>query len=170
MVLSVLLSACAACATEAPAPIYDLPRVAVYLDEDTPLDVDAVMEGAALWNDLGFDVVAYDPAARMRQCPNRWYELGDVDCELGAYIQAADDLGPAVLGETIRDLRQIWIRSDIQDPTLVVAHELGHLVLDTGEHLEGDDRGVMATSTATAVFEITEADRGLVCNAIGACP
>lgn len=149
-------------------PVYDAPTVALYLGDQ--VDAGAALHGARVWEDLGFAVdVAGDVAPR--QCPRQWETIADTDCEISIVIElaTADELDGR-LGRALPAFRQVWILDTVTDPATVariVGHEVGHVVLDTADHLEAG-AGVMAWTRPTDA--ITAGDRELACDSLGFCP
>lgn len=162
----VTLAACGCVAGDTTPATYPAPLVVVYVEGTAPLELDTA---AAAWGELGVDVIAYDGADDRAECRSDWYETGEVDCQLSVRVRFAADLGGNRLGYAIRELNLVELRDDLSRPGLVFAHELGHVLLDTTDHLAAGERGLMAASTATVEPHVTAADRRLACDALGWC-
>lgn len=127
-------------------------------------DVGTHAQAASTWSQLGFGVG--DEAAAV-ECPSRWYAAPrTVDCGLTITILVEPDLvereGTAALAE--RERRGVRVDSRLTGLALciAVAHEVGHIVLDTPLHTAG---GVMGGADCS----LGDVDRALACEAIGAC-
>lgn len=134
----------------------------IMLDASPMLDV--YVSATEAWSPLGFDVSLN---STLSECGHSWYVFGEVDCEITIGIKRDPLLrerrGTDAL--TNRSMHIITIDADLVEPNalaIAMAHEAGHVLLDTAEHTQG---GIMggASSTMTAV------DRELACRAISIC-
>lgn len=156
LLTSVLVVAAPACGDNTwPA----LPRVVLTFDDWGP----EIAEDAEVWEQIGFDVVTDDPG-QQPVCAQRWYDYEWDGCEIRVRIKAASQLDDGAVGRALRGLGEIWILDTTQRPGLVLAHELGHIVLNTGEHV---DEGLMSATTVSITFELTDEDLALACKAAG---
>jgi hypothetical protein len=125
----------------------------------------ADVDGARAWEAIGFSIVT--AASDLPRCERRWYELGDVACELPITIERSPLVLPMVGTQAFADRgeRRIYIDSSVTDYyelLVIAAHEVGHLVLDTAEHTRG---GVMGG----AAWSLEDVDYALACSSIGVC-
>jgi hypothetical protein len=156
LVALALALACVACNSIDPG------RPHVHLIADTRMPV--YLDGARAWTPLGF---AFDFTSDGRvECQRRWFEGSD-DCQLTIGIvvdpltlertgspAAADRHGRVVyLDDTLGDSGRTAMR-------VAIAHEIGHIVLDTPEHTKG---GIMGAAS----WQMTEVDYALACESIG---
>ncbi len=125
--------------------------------------IDAYGDGASAWIPLGFDVVE---RSNLPECERRWYETGDTDCVITIGIRRdpmlRDREGTNALSN--RADRSVTIDASLSgyDLIVAVAHEVGHIVLDTPEHTRG---GVMGGSSA----QLEAVDYELACRTIRIC-
>jgi len=128
----------AACAEPPSAP-----RVRLVVADGSPV-LSEYEEAPQAWSVLGFDI-ALDDGTTERECPRRWYEMADVDCQITITIvrgyvlerygsNAVSDLG----------LRGVFIDfrlTEYADLMSAMAHEVGHILLDTSRHTRGGIMG-----------------------------
>ena len=151
-----LVAAIAGCAPERPGP-------AIRLDIDpaiAPAQSELIADGAYSWRAVGF-------------LAEPWDDFEPDDAQVWVKVRAAS---PGQLngnpGGAIRDLGLILLDLDVigSDPWALrsaAAHELGHILLDTGEHLAPGVAGVMALSGGTTV--LSDADYALACAVAELC-
>ncbi|MGE0402909.1 MAG: hypothetical protein AB7T06_39755 [Kofleriaceae bacterium] len=126
------------------------------------------VDGARTWEPLGFTVEADELGAVAEdECPRRWYATGEYDCTLTVGVKRDPQLlsREGTLASSNRAARSIAINTSVvasYDLVLAMAHEVGHIVLDTSEHTVG---GVMGGSSTV----LEAVDYELACRAIGAC-
>lgn len=120
--------------------------------------------GAEVWSPLGFDVTQ---DSEQLECPRRWYADPRVtDCVITIGVKREpmliERMGTSAYAN--RDERYIVIDERLAgyDLIVAVAHEIGHVVLDSPEHTRG---GVMGGSSA----KLEAVDYDLACRAIGLC-
>ena len=156
----VALMSCAACAD---VDVPELPELHIVTWQDQPL-LDEYSDGASVWRPLGFRITT---APSRPECVRDWYVQGDYDCTITIGVQRdpllRERAGTNALSN--RAERSIVIDSELTnayDLTLAMAHEVGHIVLDTAEHTSG---GVMGGASAV----LTSVDYEFACRAIGVC-
>lgn len=122
------------------------------------------LEAARAWETLGFDVDmgAYGD---MRECPRRWYVSGDIDCQITLEVIREPMLRERRGTDALSDIaaRGIAIDTRVADRvelTAAMAHESGHILLDTPEHTQG---GIMGGASIV----VTDVDLELACRTIG---
>lgn len=125
----------------------------------TAADIKMINAGMYTWTKLGFDV--------------RW--VGEaIDTTLDpadvVVVRIFRDPGmpPVAAGLTDRSTRTTFIRGDLHDFTLasVVAHEMGHQLLNTSEHMTN---GVGVMNAATLHWNLTPDDLAFACQVAGRC-
>lgn len=136
------------------------------------------LRGARGWEPLGFEFAIGDPIVtepEHPECSRKWYErvqrLGSEDCQISITIV----VDPLLIERTGfdaaagRDSRVVYLDDLILEShtpaalhylTVAVAHEVGHIVLDTPLHTDG---GIMGGATAT----MRDVDYELACSSIG---
>lgn len=154
--LAVLVSACAVDSRPS------APEIVIVTWPGQPM-IDEYRDGASAWTPLGFDVVEqYD----LPECERHWYEAGNVDCAITIGIRRDQMLrereGTNALSN--RADRSVTIDTSLSgyDLIVAVAHEVGHIVLDTPEHTHG---GVMGGASA----QLEAVDYELACRTIHIC-
>lgn len=153
LVLALLVSACTA-AAQAPGPDVHL------IGDVTP----GVLAGAAQWERVGFSVTEADA---LPECSPTWYTDGNLDCVITITVSVRDAHGAGGWAN-LRTREAVIDPSMLADAYLlqsIAAHEVGHIVLDTGTHL--DFRAVMNLSRVAAA--LTPSDEILACSAVGLC-
>lgn len=127
--------------------------------------LDAYEAGIVVWSPLGFDTIQDSTSI---ECPRRWHEKPRVtDCTIAIGIKRdpmlRDREGTNAVAN--RAERSVVIDSRVTndlDLLVAVAHEIGHVVLDTSEHTDG---GVMGGTSA----QLESVDYELACRAVGLC-
>ena len=155
MLLALLALALAGCSVDRPAAPY------VRLVADATADDVA---SASTWMPIGFDF-SLDESG-LDECAQRWYVDGVTDCQITIGIVHVPQLRErtGTNARTNRADRRVEIDSSLVGFSLAVAvaHEVGHVVLDTAEHTRG---GVMGGADVV----LSTDDRALACRAIGIC-
>lgn len=134
-----------------------LPRVHVISDEDT------TAQYASAWDAIGFSTSTEGGSP---ECSPSWYETGEIDCQISIVYLVENNLRDRAGTDALSDrmMRGVRLDSRLQGFALcvAVAHETGHIVLDTPLHTVG---GVMGGSDCV----LHQVDRELACSTIGAC-
>jgi hypothetical protein len=125
----------------------------------------AYVDGARAWEPLGFDIQLKDDG--LVECARRWYATGDTDCQITIGVKRDPLLrereGTDALSN--RADRYVVLDGELTDYFRVItaiAHEVGHILLDTPEHTRG---GVMGGSS----WVLEPVDYELACRSIGIC-
>lgn len=122
-----------------------------------------VIEGARAWERVGF---AVEPTSDLPVCAHDWAALGEVNCQFPILVIWDDvRVHGGLSNHELRRVR-IGIESDVDAQRRLGAHEVGHLVLGTPDHLP-DGVGVM--SIGPTGWVLTARDRVFACGQIGAC-
>lgn len=135
-------------------------------------DVADVMEGARAWESLGFELIL-DPMEQsvIPLCPGDWHVAGPYDCRLRVGVRQVPDSdlppGTAAYADRATDVISIGDRFHGRYLVHLAAHEVGHIILDTGEHLGPNTPGVMGQGND--LIELTDADLDLACRSIHLC-
>jgi len=166
VVVGVALAAMCGCASRPPGPT----AVIRFVNPGhwSPVDVEAVRRGASVWVRLGFrSFVEYVP--HLPECPRDWYRRGATECQITIGVVRDQELltRDGVDGMADRDRHEIIVdgRWSGWNLTALLAHEVGHIILNTGRHLTPGAVGVMAA--AGAEWQPTRADEALACETIG---
>lgn len=126
-----LLTACA-----------DAPSVRVRVDYTQPCvppDVDEfVVAGAQAWRSVGVD---YATSSSAPACAARWMDAPELPCTFTVRVTFAD-LGPYAGLRAGNDLMLAYQAQGF-DLASTFAHELGHAVWDSGDHLAPGELGIM---------------------------
>jgi len=152
LTLSLLLAACVADRPSAPAV-----RLITTL-------TDSVV-GVSAWEPLGFDVSAND--SELPECAYTWYRTKTTSCQItiGIVIDPLLREHTGTLALSYRDQRTIVLDDDIREREallVAVAHESGHILLDTPKHTS---RGIMGGTS----WHMWDEDRTLACETIDIC-
>ena len=137
------------------------PRVRVSVVDGSP-ELPEYLDAVDAWAPLGFVDVSFWAFGDTRECPRRWNETGDVDCQIT--LELIRDVMPESALSDIA-LRGIAISEAVSDQRALlisVAHEVGHILLDTPRHTVG---GIMSGTT----WRLGDADRALACETIHRC-
>ena len=124
--------------------------------------VSEYLDGALVWSPLGFGATLDEQD--QPECARGWYVTGETDCVLTIGVQRVPNLretaGTSALSN--RAERSVVIDSRLSgyDLILAMAHETGHIVLDTPSHTQG---GVMGGAST----RLEQVDYELACEAIG---
>lgn len=129
------------------------------------------MQGARAWATLGFDVGRYAEDGTRLECYRHWYRVdGDRDCQLTIGIVIDDQLIQRTGSDAAssRDERRVSIHPSLleaarsRELVIAIAHEVGHIVLDTPSHTAGGVMGARSEVLSRSDFE-------LACKTIGVC-
>lgn len=156
----ILLCAWVACARPTP-PHVVMPHVRLTGDVSS-----FILDGARGWLPLGFTFSAEDTGLPV--CARYWYRDGEVrHCQLEIFILRDPALierrGTDAMAN--RDARVITLDARLIDRDalrIAVAHEVGHIIIDTPTHTKG---GIMGGASRY----MSAADRALACTSIGIC-
>lgn len=119
-------------------------------------------EGCEAWADLGF---RFREPPRV-ECARRWYDAdpAQADCTItiGVVIEPGliERTGSDAAAD--RQARTVLLDDQNHDVVLSLAHECGHILLDTPRHTQG---GVMGGAS----YELRDVDYELACATIGVC-
>lgn len=112
------------------------------------------------WEALGFSF----GDAGLDECTQAWYKFDELPCQITIGIVRVPMLRErsGTSARTFRDLRRVEIDSRLEgsDLEVAIAHEVGHVLLDTPEHTAN---GIMSGKTAV----LSKDDRALACRTIG---
>lgn len=157
------LVALAACASVSRGP-----RVVIHLvdaERWSESDRRYVASVSSSWRQLAMRWEITDDAARsLDACPADWHAR-EIDCSIDVGLIKVDGLGLA--GMSDRATSTARIDASISGLYLlhVVAHEVGHIVLDTWRHLPSGTVGIMASGSGE--WGASRADLALACERIG---
>lgn len=116
------------------------------------------------WDPLGFTVSFED--LRLPECPRFWYAMHEVNCQITVLVLRDERLLELAHTEALSDRAQRSIRLDVKVSgdrlKIAMAHELGHILLDTPTHTSG---GIMGGST----WWMKPVDYELACASIMIC-
>lgn len=131
--------------------------------DDAPVP-SGFMAGARAWQELGFSVSTVD--AGLPHCPALWSMLHDTDCQISIGVYAIGGLVALAGTEAMADRATRIISYDRSVPTdrlsIIGAHEVGHILLNTPRHTRG---GVMGGAASV----LRDQDRALACEAARLC-
>lgn len=167
---SLLLALVSACASANSGPTV---AVTVYGDEGWSADDVAQMQrGAEAWDDLGF-LYVLDPyeALDMKICPRDWSIKDMTECKLRIGVTKVPGLAEKYGAAALSDRAAGTIEIDAKYSGLIFrhlsAHEFGHMLLNTGNHLPAGVYGIMMQGS-DALYP-SEADWALACVSTGIC-
>ena len=159
-----LLLAAIGCTPARPRPVSPYVHL-VMLDQSHALPIYAGAAGRA-WGPLGFDV-SFTSSGRV-ECDRHWYtQTPSPTCQITIGI-SRDKALRATSGTNAlssRDDRTLAIDTSVTDEmelAVAIAHEVGHILLDTAEHTLG---GIMGGSTDA----LQAVDKALACRTIHRC-
>lgn len=150
-----LIASClVACSTAPELP--DLPTVQV-------TGIDPAL-GADVWGAIGF---TFDSAPDLPDCPSDWYDAAvPSPCRIWIQVSVLPDLRERYGTNALSDRANRLVALDTSltglDLCVALAHEVGHVLLDTPEHTRG---GVMGGVDCV----LAPVDYDLACREIGAC-
>ena len=153
---TILLAFLVACTSES---LPQLPAVRLVVPGEFHEDY---LLGAKAWEELGFDVELGVPG-ELVECQRGWYH-GDFNCQLTIGV-VVDPLLKERTGSDAasdRNARAVLLDDTRTEYLIAVAHEVGHIVLDTPRHTHG---GVMGGSSSV----LRDVDFQLACETIGVC-
>jgi hypothetical protein len=123
-----------------------------------------VLLRASVWNELGF---AFSTDDRGPECERRWYADGQFDCQVTigfvAELYLEERVGRVAYADRANRIAHYDANLDGFTLCIAIAHETGHILLDSDEHTNG---GVMGSLDCA----LADVDRELACRSIGACP
>lgn len=125
---------------------------------------DIYVKAASIWSVLGF-TIGYQDAGRV-ECQRKWFDDKQT-CQytIGIIRDPTLRQRAGTNAESNRDQRAVRIDSAVVDQyqlMIAVAHEVGHILLDTERHTQG---GVMGGSD----WALGEVDRQLACETVKVC-
>lgn len=166
--VALLLALVAGCASRAaPGPTAIVRLVAP--EQWTTDDVEHIRIGLAGWVTLGFRP-SPDADTDLAPCPADWHlhRPPVVDCALVIGIKRETGMHDALGVDGLSDRASRTISVDARWTgwllSAVVAHETGHILMNTSRHLPAGQRGVM--QAAGAEWDVSDADRRLGCETI----
>lgn len=123
-----------------------------------------MLDGAAQWEQVGFSTAETDV---LPECSPRWYVDGDFDCTITIAVEVrfADGFGGWANFHTRTIVIDPVMLEDAYLLQSIAAHEVGHIILDSGVHL--DFQAVMNLSRVSAT--VTASDKILACSSVGMC-
>lgn len=138
----------------------------VYPEQWTQADRRYVEQVAGSWKALGLQwSFTDDPNRSPNHCPHDWPAKNLVDCVIDVGLYKKDGMAEqGSAGWSNRATNESWIDSRWTGLYLlhVVAHEIGHQVLNTSEHLA--DKGIMMSGWNE--WLASSADHALACKTI----
>lgn len=157
LICSVLVVACV-------DPTPQLPTVRLVTWQDQP-ELAEYVDGARAWDALGFTVATVP--LELDECDRDWHVQSVTDCIITIGVKRDPMLR---IREGTNALANISERHMTIDASVVdrfqlltaVAHEAGHILLDTPEHTQG---GVMGGAS----WSLEAVDYELACDTIGVC-
>lgn len=116
------------------------------------------------WAPLGFTVSFED--VFLPECPRFWYAMGQTNCQITVLVIRDQRLLELAHTEGMADRTHRTIRIDASVAAdrlkIAMAHELGHILLDTPAHTDG---GIMGGAT----WWMKPVDFALACKTIAIC-
>lgn len=125
-----------------------------------------VLAGGIEWQRLGFKV-QLEGTTTLPRCPNLWYkqtpQLTSCAIEIGVVRERGLMLNYQAMGQADRVTDTIRVDSSLINFDLmhVIAHEVGHILMNTGEHTLD---GVMVSGGWK--WWLSDADKALACKTI----
>lgn len=137
----------------------------VYPQQWTKSDREYVEKVAASWKALGFKwLFTDDPNRSPNHCPHDWPTKGLVNCVIDVGLYKKDGMAEeGKAGYSDRNTNESWIDSRWVGLYLlhVVAHEIGHQVINTWEHVTA---GIM--KSGGSAWSASPQDLSLACHLI----
>jgi hypothetical protein len=140
-------------------------------------DISYIEAGAEAWTKLGFLYKTVGPSdipyeGSMQRCPRDWAEQDMTECTIpvGVTHEAFLIEDDSIVGYTDRANYIISIDSRFHEYDLqsIAAHEFGHMLLNTGRHLDVDQYGIMLPSMNQYTYP-THFDYKLACEETSIC-
>lgn len=166
-----LLSACGPGEHPPPPDAPDLPDLP-YVHVDAFDRAAEFVVAARIWSGLGFD--AGDAPSGLPECPRDWYlappnQRGDCEISIVARIEpvlvektGSDGFANRVSRDIFVD-DSLWIQHGPIYRAHIMAHEFGHVLLNTSAHTP---TGIMSSQATTF---LSDDDRDVACQEIGVC-
>lgn len=134
----------------------------VVVTTDAPAHV--LDDAITAWSALGF----HEGSDSDAECAADWFVTGDVDCSIFISVEMDDTLIEEYRVGGLADVegRRIWLYPAAENLHALVAHEFGHVLLNTSEHIAGRP-AVM--NGGPGLLHATVADYQLACRTIGLC-
>ncbi len=164
-----LIATIASCTTRS------APRVAIRLTQPDLLQVatDLVAAGANAWSDAtGVQGGYFDPKDSTEECGLVWFDDHFDNCQVIVdltFIPMSELETPGEVGQADIDARTIIVAAEfIVNPLATdamistVAHEVGHCLWHTDEHLPSDKQGIMSAHEDRFYTVPTDADLAYV--------
>jgi hypothetical protein len=156
--LILVLAVLAGCAVDAkPGPTVKLS----FEQADVPADIQAAVEqGARAWESLG---VSYDDHTIGEPCALAWYDTKTFPCVLVVDIDfaASSTLGKGIAALTTNRRTTLAYELTGDELVNVAAHEIGHSLWNTSDHLPAGEIGIMS-AYVSSIIEPTDDDRSFV--------
>lgn len=121
----------------------------VRIDPQTPMDAltsDFVWHGASTWSAVGVGYRVYDETDETPECVERWFDTNVIECVITIKLtfESPQALGSGYAGLTDQ-MRDTYIDNQLSYDRLqsVVAHEVGHSVFASSDHLPPGEVGIM---------------------------
>jgi len=137
----------------------------------TAKDRHGVEAGALVWQDVGFKT-QLEGTTSLPRCPNNWYQQSPqvTQCmiEIGVIRERGLMLNYQDMGQADRDRDTIRVDSSLINFDLihVIAHEVGHIILNTPKHTT---KGVMLSGGWEWALSVE--DKALACETVKrSCP
>jgi hypothetical protein len=119
----------------------------------------AALAGANDWSLFGVDGRAWDGTGT--ECSLTWFDGNELPCDVTVSITYVpqSELGDTTLGLAVIDDRTVYLDVQLSPDHLesIAAHEIGHCLWHSNEHLPTGDWGIMMADTAW-LTEVSAAD------------
>lgn len=125
-----------------------------------------------MWEELGFLYVV-DPSEQvdMQICPHDWSFKHMTECKIRVGVQQVPDSylppGTAAFSDRSTDVISIGARFHGEYLVHLGAHEFGHILLNTSQHLPAGVPGIM--QSGSDIIDPTPGDWALACVSTGIC-
>lgn len=125
------------------------------------------LDGANAWSPLGFEFAFEYGAYGRTECGRRWYTTDfDPECQITIGVVVTPFLVERRGTDALSNREERWLAVDSrltgEALRIAIAHEVGHIVLDSPEHTAS---GIMSGQTS----RMSDDDRDLACESIGIC-